>query len=77
MIYKGRQISDEILLRAMDKVQMPPIALDKECIVLKDGTKINCNAEFLATDKCPHGVFLCGNICPEGCKWMLKGKIVY
>jgi len=27
MIYKGKQISDEILLRAMDKVQMPPTAM--------------------------------------------------
>jgi len=74
MIYKGKQISDEMLLRVMDKVHGPPIPLDKECIVLKDGTRINCDTAMLASDRCPHGVFLCGNICPEGCKYMLKGK---
>jgi hypothetical protein len=64
------------MLKNAENIHVNPIDIEKECIMLKDGTKINCSTQVLASDQCPHGVFLCGNKCPEGCKWIVKGEVV-
>lgn len=72
-----QDIPDNIIEAALEKVHTKPKSLEEMCIVLKDGTKINCDTRAFMSDVCPHGVYLCtpDGECKEGCMWMVKGKI--
>jgi len=72
-----KDIPSNIIESVLDRMQEEPKSLDERCIVLKDGTKINCNTNVFMSDVCPHGVFLCSakGECKEGCMWMVNGRI--